>query len=71
MVLSGPGQLIKKGPGNLIILSNLGHLAVDALMDPNVFDNVDTGLRISIVASGKLHRPTSGGSGMVMNRVDS
>jgi len=71
MVLSGPGKLIKKGPGNLIILSNLGHLAVDALMDPNVFDNVDTGLRISIVASGKLHRTTSGGSGMVMNRVDS
>jgi len=46
MVLSGPGKLIKKGPGNVIILSNLGHLAVDALMDPNVFDNVDTGLRI-------------------------
>jgi hypothetical protein len=46
MVLSGPGKLRKKGSGNLIILSNLGPLAVDALMDPNVFDHVDTGLRI-------------------------
>jgi len=46
MVLSGPDELIKKGPGDLIILSNLGHLAVEALIDPNVFDNVDTGLRI-------------------------
>jgi hypothetical protein len=45
----------------VIRLSNLGHLAVDALMDPNVFHNFDTGLRISIVASGKLHLATSGG----------
>jgi hypothetical protein len=46
MVLRSPRELIKKGPGDVIILSNLGHLAVDALIDPNVFDNVDTGLRI-------------------------
>ena len=71
VVLGGPTKLIKKGSGDVIRLSNLGHLAVDALMEPNVFDNFDTGLRISIVTSGKLHRTTSGGSGMVMNRVDS
>jgi hypothetical protein len=46
VVLSGPGELIEKGSGDVILLSNLGHLAVDALMEPNVFHNVDTGLRI-------------------------
>jgi hypothetical protein len=41
-VMSGsPGELIKKGSGDVIRLSDLGHLAVDALMEPNVFDNVD------------------------------
>jgi hypothetical protein len=43
---SGPAQLIEKGSGDVIRLSNLDHFAVDALIDPNVFDNVDTGLRI-------------------------
>ena len=61
MVLGGPAQLIQKGSGDVILLSNLGHLAVDALMDPNVFHNFETGVRISIVASDKLHRATSGG----------
>jgi uncharacterized protein YjlB len=42
----GPGELIEKGSGDVILLRNLGHLAVDALIDPNVFDNFDTGLRI-------------------------
>jgi len=46
MVLGGPGELIEKSPGDVILLSNLGHFAVDALMEPNVFDNFDTGLRI-------------------------
>ena len=46
VVLGSPAQLIKKGSGDVILLSNLGHLAVDALMDPNVFHNFDTGLRI-------------------------
>ncbi len=41
----GPAELIKKGSGDVILLSNLGHLAVDALMDPHVFHNFDTGLR--------------------------
>jgi hypothetical protein len=46
-VLSGgPIELIEKGSGDVILLSNLGHLAVDALMDPNVFHNFDTGMRI-------------------------
>jgi hypothetical protein len=46
-VLSGgPIERIEKGSGDVILLSNLGHLAVDALMDPNVFHNVDTGMRI-------------------------
>jgi len=40
-------------------------------MEPNVFHNVDTGLRISIVASGKLHRATSGGWWLVTNHHDS
>ena len=61
VVLGGPAKLIQKGSGDVILLSNLGHLAVEALMDPNVFHNFDTGVRISIVASGKLHRATSGG----------
>ena len=46
VVPGGPGELIQKGSGDVILLSNLGHLTVDALMDPNVFDNVDAGLRI-------------------------
>ena len=71
-VMSGsPGELRKKGSGDVIRLSDLGHLAVDALMEPNVFDNVDTGLRISIVTSGKLHRIASGRWWRVMNRGDS
>jgi len=28
------------------LFSNLGHLAVDTLMDPSVFHNFDTSLRI-------------------------
>ena len=71
MVPSGPAQLIKKGSGDMILLSNLGHFAVDALMNPSVFDNFDTGLRISIVPSGKLHRETSGGWWLVTNHNDS
>jgi hypothetical protein len=45
-VLGGPGELIKKGSGNLINLSKFGHFAVDALMAPSEFDDFDTGLRI-------------------------
>jgi hypothetical protein len=67
----GPAELIQKGSGDVIILSHLGHLAIDALIDPNVFDNVDTGLRISIVASGQLHGATSGGWWLVTNHHDS
>ena len=66
-----PGELIKKGSGDVIRLSDLGHLAVDALMEPNVFDHVDTGVRISIVTSGKLHRIASARWWRVMNRGDS
>jgi hypothetical protein len=29
-----PNQLIKKGSGDVIILSNLGHLAINALIEP-------------------------------------
>jgi hypothetical protein len=39
VVRGGSGELIKKGSRDVIILSNLGHLAIDALMEPNVFDN--------------------------------
>ena len=69
--VGSPHQLIQKGSGDVILLSNLGHCAVDALMEPNVFHNVDTGLRISIVASGKLHRATSGGWWLVTHHHDS
>jgi hypothetical protein len=41
-----PAELIEKGSGDVIVLSTLGHLAIEALMEPNVFDNVDTVLRI-------------------------
>ena len=71
MMPGGAAELIQKGSGDVILLSNLGHLAVDALMAPNVFDNVETGLRISIAASGKLHRATSGGWWLVTNHHDS
>ena len=46
MVPGSPSELIKKGSRNLIILSNLDQIAVDALIDPSVFYNFDTGLRI-------------------------
>jgi hypothetical protein len=68
---SGSAQLIEKGSGDVIRLSNLDHFAVDALMAPNVFDNFKTGLRISIGTSGKLHRATSGRWWLVTNHNDS
>ena len=71
VVPGGPAELIQKGSGDVILLSHPGHLAVDALMDPHVFDNFDTGVRISIVASGKLHRATSGEWWLVTNHHDS
>ena len=46
VVHGGPAELIKKGSGDVILLSNLRHLAVDALIDPNMFDNFDAALRI-------------------------
>ena len=48
VVLGGPAELIEKGSGDVILLSNLGHLAVDALMDPNVSEN---SLRVGISRS--------------------
>ncbi len=71
VVPGGPAELIQKGSGDLVLVSNLGHLAVDTLMEPHVFDNFDTGLRISIVASGTLHRATSGRWWLVTNHNDS
>lgn len=35
MVSGGPGELIEESSGDVIILSNLGHFAVDALIDPS------------------------------------
>ncbi len=46
MLSGGPVELIKKGSGDVIRLSNLRHLAVDALIDPSEFDNFDTGVRL-------------------------
>ena len=69
--VGSPNQLIKKGSGEVILLSNVCHLAIEALMEPRELHNVDTGVRCSIVASDKLHRTASGGWLMVMNRGDS
>jgi hypothetical protein len=43
--VGSPNQLIKKGSGDVIILSNLRHLAINALIEPSEPDNVDTGMR--------------------------
>src|SRR5712691_9790678 len=64
-------QLIEKGPRYLIILCDLRHFPVDALMQPSQSDHLDTGLGIYIRASGKLHCVASGWWGMSMNRKDS
>ena len=69
--VGSPHQLIKKSSGEGILLSNVCHLAIDALMEPSEPDHVDTGVRRSIVASDTRHRTASGGWWMVMNRGDS
>ena len=69
--IGSPHQLLKQGSGDGILLSNVCHLAIDALMEPSEPDHVDTGVRRSIVASDKLHRTASGGWLMVMNHGDS
>lgn len=71
VVPGSPVELRQNGAGHVRLLSNLGHLTVDALMDPNVFHNVDTGLRLYIAASGKLPRAPSGGWWVVTNPHDS
>jgi len=58
--VGSPHQLIKKGSGDVILLSHVGHLAIDALMEPRAPDHFDTGVRCSIVASDPLHRTASG-----------
>jgi len=69
--VGSPKQLIQQGSGDVIILSNLGHLAIDALIEPGEPDHFDAGVRCEIMASDKLHRTASGWSWMVMNRGDS
>jgi hypothetical protein len=69
--VGGNQQLIEKGPGDVIRLCNLGHFAVDALMEPSQLDNLDTGVGISIGASGKLHGVASGCGLRVMHHNDS
>jgi hypothetical protein len=70
LAVRSPQQLLKPGSGDVIILSNLRHLAIDALLEPSEPDHVDTGVRRSIVASDTPHRTASGGWWMVMNRGD-
>ena len=53
-------QLVEKGAGYPIIVGDVRHLPVDTLMQPSEHDDMDTGLGISIGASGKLHRMASG-----------
>src|SRR5262249_29483489 len=64
-------ELIEKGPRYLVDLCDLRHFPVDTLIQPSESDDIDTGLGISIRASGKLHRVASGWGGMSMNRNDS
>ena len=69
--IGSPHQLIKPGSGDVILLSNLCHLAIEALIEPCEPDHGDTGVRCLIVASDTLHRTASGWWWMVMNRGDS
>jgi len=39
-------QLIEEGPGDLIIVGNLRHFPIDALVQPSPSDNLDTGVGI-------------------------
>ena len=64
-------QLIEEGPGDAIILCDLRHFPVDALIEPSQHDHMDTGLGISIGSSHKFHRGASGWGLMAMNRNDS
>src|SRR5712691_730062 len=64
-------QLIEEGPGYLIIVGDLRHFPLDALVQPSPSDTLDTGVGISIWASGTLHRVASGWWGMSMHRHDS
>src|SRR5215475_3619397 len=64
-------QLIEEGPGDAIILGDVRHFPVDALIEPRQHDNLNTGLGISIGSSHKFHRVASGWGWMVMNRNDS
>jgi hypothetical protein len=69
--IGSPNQLIQPGSGDVILLSNLCHLAIDALIEPGEPDHFDAGVKREIMASDKLHRTASGWSWMVMNRGDS
>src|SRR5439155_8655521 len=62
--------LREKGPRYLIIRCDLRHFPVDAWMQPSQSDHLETGLGISIRASGTLHCVASGWWGMSMNRKD-
>src|SRR5512145_3078047 len=64
-------QLLEKGPRYLIRLGDLRHVAVDTLMQPGEDDDIDTGLGISIWASGTLHYVASGWWLAVMSLKDS
>ena len=64
-------QLREEGPGYLIRRCNVRHFPIEPLIQPRQHDNMDTGLGISIWASGTLHRVASGWWGMVTNRHDS
>jgi hypothetical protein len=63
-------QLGEQGSGYPILVGDLCHFPVDTLRQPSEHDEMDTGLGISIWASGKLHRMASGWCWMVMNLQD-
>jgi hypothetical protein len=62
--------VVEKGPGYPITFGDFRHFPVDTLMQPREHDEMNTGVGISIWASGKRHRVASGWWGMVTNRYD-
>ena len=61
----------EQGARDLRDRCDVRHFSVDALLPPSESDELDPRVRISIWASGTLHRVASGWWGMSMHRRDS
>ena len=64
-------QLREERPRNMIVLSDVCHFSVDALIEPRQVDHLDTGVGISIRTSDTLHRVASGWWWVVTTHHDS